>query len=117
MHGPQSKQINKAALLKSPVQEKPPSSRPAQGLANGTRAGFQPLLAHPSQPRACDQGTSCTTVDRGLDLEFSFPRKGFAVLPMYSGYGKMEGVRLAKERTLQRHMPSADHGHRTGKGS
>lgn len=69
--GPQSE----AAILKSRSSPLPPE--PTQGLANRTRAGFQPPVTHPSQPRACDQATDCTTVNRGLDPEFTFPCKGF----------------------------------------
>lgn len=40
-------------VARTPEQTNEQGSTP---LANGTRAGFQPPLAHPSQPRACDQG-------------------------------------------------------------
>lgn len=74
-HGPHSKEISKAVLLRSPSRRSPPSSAPTQGPTNTTEAGLQPPLCPPPQLRAWNQDTSSTMVDRGPDVEFTFPCK------------------------------------------
>lgn len=71
---PEQGSTPKELCLEAGATSLPPG--PTWGLANRTKPEFQPPLAHPSEPRACDQGTNYTTVNRGLAPEFTFPCKG-----------------------------------------